>query len=245
MYLTVTNTIFFFIINVLILFYSFWLNKRYYKSFVYISLPFLFTLFMFLFHICVHVYIFFSNNIDNYYRYNINTMYIMQAVIISTLFNIFFNIGCSINLFLKREKHLIFTKYIRKYNSRNLLKIGLFLLIIGVLSKILYFIILGGNIFNYIIHYFEIGLEDAGQGGNFTNYLSFLWVCIDLGTDLLLINTLQYHKNKKLTICAILIGLFFSFNSRTSVIKLLLQYLTIIVIYNKKIPSNRNFFYPL
>lgn len=235
MYPTTANTIFFFIINALILVYAYWLNKRFYKSFVYISLPFLFSFFMFLFHMCVHSYIFFSNNIENYYRYNVDATYIMQAVIVSTLFNLFFNIGCSINLFLKKERHLFFNKYIRKYNSKELLKFGIILLIIGILSKILYFIILGGNIFNYIIHYFEIGLEDAGQGGNFTNYLSFFWVCIDLGTDLLLINTLKNHKNKIITVSAILIGLFFSFNSRTSVIKLLLQYLTIIVIYNKQI----------
>ena len=223
MYPTTANTIFFFIINALILVYAYWLNKRFYKSFVYISLPFLFSFFMFLFHMCVHSYIFFSNNIENYYRYNVDATYIMQAVIVSTLFNLFFNIGCSINLFLKKERHLFFNKYIRKYNSKELLKFGIILLIIGILSKILYFIILGGNIFNYIIHYFEIGLEDAGQGGNFTNYLSFFWVCIDLGTDLLLINTLKNHKNKIITVSAILIGLFFSFNSRTSVIKLLLQ----------------------
>ena len=157
------------------------------------------------------------------------------GLIVSTLFNLFFNIGCSINLFLKKERHLIFVKHIKKYNSQRLFKIGLILLTIGLLAKMLYFIVLGGNIFNYMIHYFEIGLDEGGQGGNFTNYLSFLWVCIDLGTDLLLINTLKYNKKKKLTIFAILIGLLFSFNSRTSVIKLLLQYLTIVVIYNKKV----------
>ena len=58
MYPTTANTIFFFIINALILVYAYWLNKRFYKSFVYISLPFLFSFFMFLFHMCVHSYIF-------------------------------------------------------------------------------------------------------------------------------------------------------------------------------------------
>lgn len=238
MFPNILNTLILLSINLLIFTYAFWINYKLYKSYCYISLPFLFNLFFLFFYIITHTYIILSGNIQNYYKNIINSYYISYTAIFATLLNLFFNIGFIINLFFKNKKINFSFKYLRILNQNMLFKIGFSLFTIGVITKLTYFMILGGgNIYNYIISYFAIQLErisDAG-GGTFEVYLNFLFIFLDVGTDLLLINTLKNNQHKNLTIICILLALLLSFNSRFVMIKLIFQYIIIICIYMKNI----------
>ena len=237
MYPTSFNTILLLIINIIILTYSFYINKKLYNSYCYISLPFLFNLFFFFFYICTHTYIILSNNIPQYYTNIINLSYISYAAIFATLLNLCFNIGFTLNLFLNNSNNSNI-KYIKTFPPNKIFEVGIILFIIGAIAKLIYFYILGnGNIFTYITTYFTIQLErisDSG-GASFDVYLNFLFILLDIGTDLLLIHFLNTKKHKYTIVICLCMAILLNFNGRFVMIKLLFQYLIITCIYVKKI----------
>ena len=232
----VTNTLLLLFINLCILLYSLWLNKKAYKSYAYISLPFLFIFFMFFFHGLIQVYLFFSNNMQEYYSDTINFEYVTKTFIFATLFNLFFCIGNTLFFVFRAKLHFRLFKHIKTFSPQKILHIGLLIFLIGFFAKFLYMLYLGnGNLLSFVSSYYSIQLENAGEGGSFTNYLSFLFVGIEIGSDLVLLNSIKYQKHYKITAIVLILSLLISFNTRLQVMKLLLQYLIIVVIFNKKI----------
>ncbi len=233
------NTIIILLINFCMLLYALWLNRKLYKSYCYISLHFLFNLFFFFFYICTHTYIILSGNIQTYYKNIVDTSYISSAAIFVTFLNVFFNLGYTINLFFPKTKQgIIFNKYIKKINVDELFRIGLTLFIIGMVSKLIYFCVLGGgNILTYLTTYFAIQLERVSEhgGATFEIYLNFLFILLDVGTDLLLIYTLKTKQHKNITFLCMGLAVLLYFNTRFGIIKLLFQYIIIVCLYLKKI----------
>lgn len=232
------NTSIISIINIIILLYSFVINKKVYKSYCYVSLPFLFSLFFLFFTIGVHSFVILSGTTDLYYKHSIDIRYITYAAVFITLLNLFFNIGVTLNLLIKQKGQIKNFKYIRHLNYAIIFKTGIFLFIIGAAVKLTYFCVLGGgNIFTYATTYFAIQLQQVSKtgGATFQTYLNFLFVTLDIGADLLLIYTLKTGKHRKLITSCILISLILWFNSRFALIRLLIQILIILSLYKEKI----------
>lgn len=237
------NTVIILIINLIILGYSLWLNKKIYKSYAYISLPFVFNLLFVFFYIGIYAYIIFSNHTNTYFCFTKNFTYPFNAAIFFTICNIFYNIGCSFILLKKRHFniHSLVKKYIRIYKFQNLKKIGIISFLIGITSKIIYFIILGnGNIFYYFQNYFRIQVESVGNGVGFDFYLRFLFTFAMVGASILLVYSLITKKNIILTSIAIILTILINFNSRLSILTFLLQLLILSCLYldniRKKLP---------
>lgn len=211
-----------------------------YKTYAYLSIVFLFSVFFFFFHCIVHTFVFYSDNLSIYYANTINKEFIIKANILATLCNIFFNIGATIGVFYKTKINLVkfFNKF-RHFDEKSLFRTGLIMFTIGAITKLVYFTILGnGNLFYYIQNYFAIQLTNASDGGSFTNYLTYIFALIDIGSDMILINLLQYKTHKKFSIFIILFALLISFNSRMAIIKLLFEYLLLSCIYITKLRKN-------
>lgn len=235
MYPNYTNTTIFLIINLLILLVSFIYNKKIYKYYGYISLPFLFNLFFFFFYIIVHTYVVFSNNTYLYYINTRKPQFIIYATIIVTLCNLFFLIGSILPSFFKRK---VLNKFIpiRIFTGKKMFSLGLTLFLIGIISKLIYFSILGhGNLLAYIKTYYSIQLSMASTGGGFELYLHFIFVLIPIGADILLIHMLLYKRFCKLTILILIIALLSFITTRLSLITILMQYIIIICLYRPKI----------
>ena len=152
MYTNTTTTILL-VINVLILLYALIINKMIFKSYTYISLPFLFNFFFFAFHILVFSYVAYSGNEKLYYLHTSNYVYTVQAAILTTICIFFFNIGTTL-FYFKKLKFNLNKIPIRKYSSSKMLKIGIIALCIGVLAKLTFFLIFSkGNLLYYFTHY--------------------------------------------------------------------------------------------
>lgn len=232
------NTILILILNLIIFTYSFWINKKLYKSYVYISLPFLFNLFFLFFYIGTHTYIALSNNIQMYYKHIVDTAYITYAAIFVTFLNVCFNLGYTLNLFFNKNNKKTNFKYIKPINTNSLFKIGLVLFSIGATTKLIYFCTLGdGNLLTYITTYYAIQLDRVAEhnGATFELYLNFIFILLDIGTDLLLIYTLKTKQHKNITFTCMGLAILLYFNTRFAIIKLLFQYLIITCVYVKKI----------
>ena len=228
------NTTIILIINLLILGYSLWLNKKLFNSYAYISLPFVFNLLFVFFYIGIYSYIIVSDHMYTYFCFTKNFEYPFKAAIFFTICNLCYNIGSSFILFKKRHFRInnSIKKYIRIYKLKTLKKIGIVSFFIGAISKILYFIILGkGNILYYFQNYFRIQVESVGNGVGFDFYLRFLFSFTMIGASILLIYSLITKKNFVLTFNIIILTILLNFNSRLSILTFLLQLLILYCLY--------------
>lgn len=233
----ILNTTFILIINLLILSYSLWLNKKLFNSYAYISLPFVFNLLFVFFYIGIYSYIIVSDHMYTYFCFTKNFEYPLKAAIFFTICNLFYNIGCSFILLKKRHIRInnSIKKYIRTYKLKTLKKIGIISFLIGAITKILYFVILGkGNIFYYFQNYFRIQVESVGNGVGFDFYLRFLFSFTMIGAVILLTYSLITKKNFVLTFNIIILTILLNFNSRLSILTFLLQLLILSCLYLDK-----------
>ena len=194
----ILNTTIILIINLLIVLYSLLLNKKIFKSYAYISLPFLFNLFFVFFYVGIYAYVIYSGNTYKYFCFTKDFTYPWKAIVFFTLCNLAYNIGGTLILAKKKKYsiHKFVLKYIRVYNVSQLKRIALLIFSIGFISKLLYFTMLGhGDLFFYIQNYFNIQVESVGKGVGFEFYLRFLFSLIILGATILFSYTLITRKS--------------------------------------------------
>ena len=231
MEINIFNTTLLLIINICILIYSVWINKKIFKSYQYISIAFIFSLFFFFFYIVVHSYVVYSGEFNRYYENTVNKFYPLLAEIIATLCNFFYNLGVTFFAFNKKNLNLHILP-IKKYSNTKLFKIGLFIFSIGVLSKVITWLYLGnGNVINYLTSYYKIQLNMASEGSGIEKYLGFLYSLIEIGAYILYSNYQATKKRKTLTLIVVLLSFLTNFNSRGSIIRLLIGYLIITALY--------------
>lgn len=223
-----SSTLLIILFNILILIYSFLIHKKVFKSYACVTITFLFSLFFFFFHTVIYSYIYYSNNSAIYYSCNFDPKYIFYAGVFTTFCNLFYTIGVTLYFLKKHKIKINIKRFINDFDSKHLFKLGITLFLIGAFTKLVFFTVLGhGNLLFYIKNYFNIQLTNSSEGGTFANYLQFLFVLIDIGSDLLLINALKYKNKKGITWLAIIFAFLLSFNVRMSVLKLMVQYIVI------------------
>lgn len=238
------NTAIIIIINLILLLYSLWLNKKIFNSYAYISLPFVFNMMFVFFYIGVYSYIIFSDHMTMYFCNTNNFEYPFKSVIFVTFCNLSFCIGETLILLKTRKLsfHQIVKKLIKIYSIKDLKKLGIITFLFGVISKLIYFVILGkGNLIYYLKNYFSIQVAGVGAGVGADFYLRFLFSFITIGATILLIYTLLTKQSKLLTTLIIISSVIMNFNSRLSIITFLLQLLILVCLYSnstrKKVPS--------
>lgn len=242
----IINTTIILIINLLIVLYSLLLNKKIFKSYAYISLPFLFNLFFVFFYVGIYAYVIYSGNTYKYFCFTKDFTYPWKAIVFFTFCNLAYNIGGTLILAKKRKYsiHKFVSKYIRVYNVIQLKRIALLIFSIGFISKLLYFTMLGhGNLFFYIQNYFKIQVESVGNGVGFEFYLRFLFSLIILGATILFSYTLITRKSIILTSSVIFLTILSNFESRLSILAFMLQLIILSCFYSKRIRNKIPYYF--
>ena len=237
MYINTASTTVLLIINILILGYSLWINKLIFKSYKYISLPVIFNLFFFAFHILVYAYVVYSGNETFYFLRTSNYIYPVKAAVLSTICIVMFNIGTTLFYFKKIKFNLNIIP-IRQFSNNKMLKIGIMALCIGVIAKLTFFLIFShGNLFYYFTHYYQIQLENASGGAGSEKYLNLLTSLIEIGAYIIYIEYLKTKKHLWIVITS-LFAFLLNFNSRTSLILAVVSYAIITALFNENFRKN-------